>query len=938
MSQDLDLIQSMSFFSITGTSGNKEQQLKLPSLPKNEGQFTLWRIKVESTIHGAGLMDYITHEKTKLYSRALDRLNNYRREQNKDEEKVHLDELPEQQKEAVDNRRFKVYAALAETLTTAEQNRILLNVKDHPVGDAYKLWMAITEKYSVRTSDANKEKLWELFNGLKMDQKEDYRGFKARVEEAVANLITVGEVVPETRIKAKVIAGLATKYYPFVGGLYTTNYEDMTLSELSKKVKDFEESTVFKTIGTEQEFNQGMVALVEDQKKWKTQQKKGRNPKIQNAIEKKLCFTCGKPNHQAFDCYANKDKKKCSNCRKIGHTDSECRNPKRNKKVGNGKEERKSEEDFGYYFATVLPQANTTVINRDTWILDSGATKHLCTNLQQLTNIRTPDEGIQMKVANEQRVSLKRMGTTKIKFKEGEGLKSGLVLRDVVHAPTFSCNLISVGQLSDAGLEVKFNQHGAVVLTPSGQRLFTAKRVGSLYVVPTKPNKRSARQEQSFSVTEQTKNQSELWHCRLAHIGHKALRNMVLNNSVTGLNITEEFTKPKNCESCLMGKQHRHPFANESRDKAENIMDKAHADLCGPVQPTRNGELYLSTIIDERSRLIFGELLKAKSDAADGIMKWCMRAKTSTGKTLKVFHSDGGGEYKGSKLLKFFAGEGIEKRSTLPSTPQHNGIAERANRTLFEAARTMLSHARLPQEFWGDAVLHAIYIRNRCLTTADKVKTPYELFYGTKPDISHIRVFGCDAYMHVKDNDRAKMESKSSKCILLGYSEYYQGYKLYSLQHKKVRFSRDVNFNEESFRHGQLLQQEAKNSETISTTETDSQVEVDSDADVQEVDQGILDHFPPVASTAVESVEEVDIEQKYEQDDSENSSTPGNEIENEEAATSEEESTESSESSSETTTNTTALVPLSNPVKMTKELKNLQADMNYGYTGTRNVE
>jgi alpha-galactosidase/6-phospho-beta-glucosidase family protein len=137
MSQDLDLTQSMSFFSITGTSGSKEQQLKLPSLPKNEGQFTLWRIKVESTIHGAGLMDYITHEKTKLYSRALDRLNNYRREQNKDEEKVHLDELPEQQKEAVDNRRFKVYAALAETLTTAEQNRILLNVKDHPVGDAY---------------------------------------------------------------------------------------------------------------------------------------------------------------------------------------------------------------------------------------------------------------------------------------------------------------------------------------------------------------------------------------------------------------------------------------------------------------------------------------------------------------------------------------------------------------------------------------------------------------------------------------------------------------------------------------------------------------------------------------------------------------------------------------------------------------------------------
>ena len=73
--------------------------------------------------------------------------------------------------------------------------------------------------------------------------------------------------------------------------------------------------------------------------------------------------------------------------------------------MDNGKEEKKSEEDFGYYFATVLSQANTTVIDRDTWILDSGATKHLCTSLQQLTNIRTPDEEIQMTCANNQKVA-----------------------------------------------------------------------------------------------------------------------------------------------------------------------------------------------------------------------------------------------------------------------------------------------------------------------------------------------------------------------------------------------------------------------------------------------------------------------------------------------------------------------------------------------------
>jgi transposase InsO family protein len=133
--------------------------------------------------------------------------------------------------------------------------------------------------------------------------------------------------------------------------------------------------------------------------------------------------------------------------------------------------------------------------------------------------------------------------------------------------------------------------------------------------------------------------------------------------------------------------------------------------------------------------VIFGEVLSNKSDAAIGIMNWCRMVKTAKGKTVKIFHSDGGGEYRGTELQEFFKREGIQPKSTLPSTPEHNGIVERNNRTIFECARSMLAHCGLPVRYWGDAILYAIYIRNRCPTVADKVKTPYELWNNKKPSV-----------------------------------------------------------------------------------------------------------------------------------------------------------------------------------------------------------
>ena len=184
-------------------------------------------------------------------------------------------------------------------------------------------------------------------------------------------------------------------------------------------------------------------------------------------------------------------------------------------------------------------------------------------------------------------------------------------------------------------------------------------------------------------------------------------------------------------------------------------------------------------------------------------------------------------------------------------------LRKERTRTIFESARTMMAHCKLPKEFWGDAVLYGIHIRNRCLTTADKKKTPFELWTGKKPNIGHIRVFGCDAYMHIKDSDRSKLDYKSVKCIMLGFSEYYCGYRLFNISTRKVCYSRDVVFNENSFQHAGIVRHQMEQNSKKSGSPISEPQEVKSDRDEKYADlseMGLLDGFTNVENNVRISV------------------------------------------------------------------------------------
>ena len=156
------------------------------------------------------------------------------------------------------------------------------------------------------------------------------------------------------------------------------------------------------------------------------------------------------------------------------------------------------------------------------------------------------------------------------------------------------------------------------------------------------------------------------------------------------------------------------------------------------------------------------------------------------------------GEYISTEFTSCLTSEGIRHELTIPYTPQQNGVSERLNRTLVECVRTMLVDLSLPHRFWAEALATAVYLRNRSPTKALKGVTPLEAWSGTKPDVSFLRIFGWSTYAHVLKTERCKLESKTRKCILLGYGAQQKGYRLYDPNRKKVIHSRDVVFNETS--------------------------------------------------------------------------------------------------------------------------------------------
>ena len=192
---------------------------------------------------------------------------------------------------------------------------------------------------------------------------------------------------------------------------------------------------------------------------------------------------------------------------------------------------------------------------------------------------------------------------------------------------------------------------------------------------------------------------------------------------------------------------------------------------------------------------LFIYFLHSKDEVLSKFREYRAMVEKQTGRFVKTLRTDNGGEYISGAFKAYLKENGIVHQLTAPYSPQQNGVAERANRTLVEAARCMLLARNISKTFWAEAIATATYVKNRCPTKELKV-TPHEVWTGRKPQVEHLRVFGCKAYAHVPKEKRDKLDAKSRECLFLGYPLGSKAYRLYDVEDKRIIISRDVVFDE----------------------------------------------------------------------------------------------------------------------------------------------
>ena len=140
---------------------------------------------------------------------------------------------------------------------------------------------------------------------------------------------------------------------------------------------------------------------------------------------------------------------------------------------------------------------------------------------------------------------------------------------------------------------------------------------------------------------------------------------------------------------------------------------------------------------------------------------------------------------------------GIAHEKTPPKSPQLNGLEKRMNKTLIERVRCMLSEAKLPKHFWGEALYTAVHVINLSPAVALNSKVPNKIWFGKNVKYDHLRVFSCKSFVHVPKDERSKLDAKSRQCKFIGYGEDEFGYRFYDPIEKKLVRSRDVKFMED---------------------------------------------------------------------------------------------------------------------------------------------
>ncbi|GJY57192.1 retrovirus-related pol polyprotein from transposon TNT 1-94 [Tanacetum coccineum] len=388
------------------------------------------------------------------------------------------------------------------------------------------------------------------------------------------------------------------------------------------------------------------------------------------------------------------------------------------------------------------------------WYLDSGCSKHMTGDRSQLTNFVSKFLGT-IKFGNDHVAKIMGYGDYQMIC----------LLSRVYYVEGLGHNLFSVGQFCDSNLEVAFRQHTCYIRNLEGVDLLTGSRGDNLYTL-------------SF--------------------GDMMASSPIclLHGLVRGLPKLK-FEKDHLCSACALGKSTKKPHKPKSKDTNQEKLYLLHMDLCGPMRVASvNGKKYILVIVDDYSRFTWVKCLRSKDEAPAFIINFLKMIQVRLKETIRRIRTDNGTEFVNQTLHEYYEKVGISHETSVARSPQQNGVVERRNRTLIEAARTMLIYAKAPLFLWAEAVATACYTQNRSMIRRRHGKTPYELLHNKPPDLSYLHVFGALCYPTNDSENLGKLQPKADIGIFIGYAPTKKAFWIYNRRTKRIIETIHVDFDE----------------------------------------------------------------------------------------------------------------------------------------------
>jgi transposase InsO family protein len=422
-------------------------------------------------------------------------------------------------------------------------------------------------------------------------------------------------------------------------------------------------------------------------------------------------------------------------------------------------------------------------------LYDSGVSRHMSPYRHQFINFCeiVPKTIV---AADQGTFEATGLGDMRIQVPNGQST-TNILLRDVLYAPKMGLTLVSVSKIAASGYSTLFLANYAKIMDRRRRVIARIPVSNGIYRVEHPGMGTSA------GSAEETVSVMDL-HRRMGHIAPEAARRLMKEGLVTGVKL-DEASEITECDSCEYAKMHRKAVGKEKGkdSRATKFGEEVHSDVWGPSPiSTIHGRFYYVTFIDDNSRLTHIHLLRRKDQAFDAYLIYEAWVKTQKNTAIKKLHTDHGGEYLSDAFSEHLAKAGTARNLTVHDTPEHNGVAERSNRTLLERVRAMLHSSGLPKFLWGEAVKHAVYLKNRTATRALANKTPYEMAMGVKPNLSDLHEWGCKVWVHSAGG--SKLDGRAAVGRWVGYDDSSSGHRIYWPDRRSVTVERSVKFSEEA--------------------------------------------------------------------------------------------------------------------------------------------